>query len=47
MLWRDFLYLLDIVIYFVQQISAAVILGWVLYLTGKTLLKKIMGINLK
>ena len=36
MLWRDFLYLLDLVVYFVQQISAAVIVGWILFVTGKT-----------
>lgn len=47
MLWRDFLYLLDVVVYFVQQISAVVILGWLLYLTGKTLLKKFMSTNPK
>jgi hypothetical protein len=47
MLWRDFLYLLDLVVYFVQQISAAVIVGWILFVTGKTLVKKLMSINLK
>lgn len=47
MLWRDFLYLLDLVIYFVQQISAAVILGWILFAMGKTLVKKFMSINPK
>jgi len=47
MLWRNLLYFLDIVVYCVQQISAAVIVCWVLYITGKTLLKKFMDTNPK
>jgi hypothetical protein len=45
--WRNLLYLLDVVIYFVQQISVVVILGWIIYTTGKTLLKKFLSINPK
>lgn len=47
MFWRDFFYLLDLIIYFVQQISAVVILGWVLYIVGKTLFKKLISANPK
>lgn len=46
MLWRNFMYLLDMVIYFVQQISAVVILGWVFYIVGKRLLRKLMNMNI-